>query len=147
MALFGGLRRGENIALTWEDIDFENNTLSINKATAKGKTGQYIKTPKTKKSVREVTVPTEVIRLLKRLRAEQNTRKLAIGEDWEETLDENGKPYHFVYTQANGKQMCIDTPTQRFSKLIADYNSTVEKEEDKLPNISLHGRRHKWQLC
>ena len=142
VALFGGLRRGENISLTWEDIDFENNTISINKSTAKIKNGQYIKEPKTENSVREVTVPTEVIQLLRRLRAEQSTYRLSIGAEWEETLDENGRPYHFVYTQANGKQMYIDTPSQKFTKLIADYNKTVENEEDKLPAITLHGLRH-----
>ena len=36
----------------------------------------------------------------------------------------------------------LDTPSQRFTKLIEDYNKTVEKEEDKLPLISLHGLRH-----
>lgn len=142
VALFGGLRRGENITLTWEDIDFDANTISINKATGKGVTGQYIKETKTKNSNRVITVPSEVIRLLKRLKFEQNKQRIAMGENWVETLDENGKPYHFVYTQPNGKQMYIDTPSQRFTKLIKDYNKTVEKEEDKLPQISLHGLRH-----
>ncbi|MGN0169435.1 MAG: site-specific integrase [Lachnospiraceae bacterium] len=142
VALFGGLRRGENISLTWDDIDFKTNTISINKATAKMPGGQYLKAPKTKNSYRTVTVPDEVIHLLNRLKMEQNTYRLSIGENWIETLDENGKPLNFVYTQANGKQMYIDTPSQRFTKLIKDYNQTVEKEEDKLPDISLHGLRH-----
>lgn len=30
--LYSGLRRGELLALKWEDIDFENNTISVNKA-------------------------------------------------------------------------------------------------------------------
>ena len=47
-----------------------------------------------------------------------------------------------MYTQADGQQMYIDTPSQRFTKLIKDYNKTVEREEDKLPQISLHGLRH-----
>ncbi len=142
VALFGGLRRGENIALTWEDIDFESNTISINKATGKGVHGQYMKETKTKNSVRTINVPSEVMRLLKKLKLEQNKQRLVMGEEWVETLDENGKPYHFIYTQADGRQMYIDTPSQRFTKLIKDYNKTVENEEDKLPQISLHGLRH-----
>jgi integrase len=51
VALFTGIRREENITLTWNDVDFENNTLSINKATAKCTGGQYIKRTKTKKLV------------------------------------------------------------------------------------------------
>ena len=142
VALFGGLRRGENISLTWDDIDFSSNTISINKATAKVTGGQYLKAPKTKNSYREVVVPTQVMRLLKRLKIEQSTYKFSIGENWIETLDENGKPLNFVYTQVNGLQMHVDTPSKRFSKLIKDYNKTVENEDDKLPNISLHGLRH-----
>ena len=32
LCLFQGLRIGESMALTWEDIDFENKTISINKS-------------------------------------------------------------------------------------------------------------------
>ena len=142
VALFGGLRRGENISLTWEDLDFTTNTISVTKATAKCKGGQYLKAPKTKNSIRDITVPAEVIKLLKRLKMEQYSYRMSIGDQWIETTDGNGKTLNFVYTQTNGKQMYIDTPSQRFSKLINDYNKTVKKEEDKLPNVNLHSLRH-----
>lgn len=32
IALHTGARRGEVLGLTWEDVDFENNRMSINKA-------------------------------------------------------------------------------------------------------------------
>ena len=51
VALFGGLRRGENIALTWDDIDFNNNTVSINKATAIVNHKQISKAPKNQTSM------------------------------------------------------------------------------------------------
>ena len=34
---FTGLRRGELIGLTWEDINFDKKTISINKTCARGK--------------------------------------------------------------------------------------------------------------
>ena len=34
LALFCGLRRGETVALKWQDIDFDAGTVSINKSTA-----------------------------------------------------------------------------------------------------------------
>ncbi|MDT4039979.1 tyrosine-type recombinase/integrase, partial [Staphylococcus aureus] len=34
---FTGFRRGELMALTWEDIDFDKKTISINKTCARGK--------------------------------------------------------------------------------------------------------------
>lgn len=142
VALFTGIRREENITLTWEDVDFENNTISITKATAKCTGGQYIKRTKTKNSNRVVYVPPAVMSMLKRHKVEQAKYKLSIGDYWEETLDENGNPLHFIYTQENGKQMNIDTPSKRFVKLIDDYNRLIEQEGDKLTRITLHGLRH-----
>ena len=80
--------------------------------------------------------------MLKRHKVEQAKYKLSIGDYWEETLDENGNPLHFIYTQENGKQMNIDTPSKRFVKLIDDYNRLIEQEGDKLTRITLHGLRH-----
>lgn len=37
MTLFGGFHLGELIALTWDDIDFKGNAVSISKSTAKTK--------------------------------------------------------------------------------------------------------------
>lgn len=142
VALFTGIRREENITLTWNDVDFINNTLSITKATAKCTGGQYIKKTKTKNSNRVVGVPAFVMAILKKHKIEQAKYKLSIGDQWIETLDEEGKPLNFVYTQENGKQMYIDTPSKRFVKLIEDYNKLVDTDEEKLPRITLHGLRH-----
>ena len=46
---YTGLRRGEALALTWEDIDFENNTITVNKSVALKSGGTYIKGTKTSK--------------------------------------------------------------------------------------------------
>ena len=35
-----------------------------------------------------------------------------------------------------------DTPYKTFKKIIKRYNESVKKEEDKLPDIPLHGLRH-----
>lgn len=42
LALFGGFRLGELIALTWDDIDFTSNTVSITKSTARTKDGKQM---------------------------------------------------------------------------------------------------------
>lgn len=62
-----GLRVGEANALTWNDIDFTNNTISINKTltTKSQKNGRYLVTsPKTKTSVRELPMASRVSKLL-----------------------------------------------------------------------------------
>lgn len=54
---YSGLRCGELLALTYNDIDTENEYLTVNKnlATVKGKT--IIQTPKTVKSKRKIILP------------------------------------------------------------------------------------------
>ncbi len=51
VAFLTGLRTGEQLALTWEDIDFNGKTITINKSLNELGT---ITTPKNKPSVREV---------------------------------------------------------------------------------------------
>ena len=45
------------MALTWNDIDFTNQTLSVNKTLAEGLNHrQFIDTPKTRSSIRTISV-------------------------------------------------------------------------------------------
>ena len=64
---FMGLRKGELQALTWEDINFSKNELSINKTlTSKIKGEKWtISSPKTKSSIRILPIPTNVLNDLK----------------------------------------------------------------------------------
>ncbi len=62
-----GLRQGEALALNWHDIDFENNTIKINKSLAnrlKGK-NHLILPPKTKGSIRTIPMPINLSNNLK----------------------------------------------------------------------------------
>jgi integrase len=63
-----GLRRGELLALTWEDIDFKNRTITIDKNTVPTSKGMITKKPKTKKSKRVIAIPSVIMPALKRLR-------------------------------------------------------------------------------
>ena len=51
-----GLRIGEALALTWDDIDFKNKTISINKTTSIIHGKRIINSPKTKKSIRKIQI-------------------------------------------------------------------------------------------
>lgn len=70
---FCGLRIGEANALTWEDIDFENNTIDINKTvntSHKNEDGEYlVSTPKTSSSNRILPMSKHVSEALKVLQA------------------------------------------------------------------------------
>lgn len=54
IALYTGCRRGEILALTWEDINFEENEISINKSVYYNPSKPYIKEPKSKKGIRTI---------------------------------------------------------------------------------------------
>lgn len=62
--LYTGMRMGELLALTWNDIDSTNNTINISKSTEfdKGKTN--IKGPKTKAGYRTIPIPPDITHLL-----------------------------------------------------------------------------------
>lgn len=52
-----GMRIGELLALTYEDVDFDNRTITINKSYQRIKGKDMITPPKTPKSNRKVTIP------------------------------------------------------------------------------------------
>ena len=133
LALFGGFRLGESIALTWSDVDFKNNTISITKSAARTKQGQITKAPKNYSSVRTVSMPLDVMKMLKQYKSAQNVERLSLGSYWQ------GEGH--IFTKDNGAQMDISTPNHAFKKIIKRYNADPDHEE-KLPEITLHGLRH-----
>ena len=64
LELTTGLRRGELLALRWEDLDVQNRTLSINKSVARQDGKLVISTPKTPNSIRTVLLPEDTVKLL-----------------------------------------------------------------------------------
>ncbi|WP_455718022.1 tyrosine-type recombinase/integrase [Anaerosporobacter sp.] len=134
IALFGGLRRGEIVALTWDDIDFDTNSIRINKSSSHIDRQVITKDPKTATSNRTIKIPDFVMQLIKDWKIEQNKYQLSIGDQW------NGTNHIFI--QTDGRQMYPSTPTATFKKILTQYNNTVENEKDKLPMITLHGLRH-----
>ena len=53
-ALYTGLRKGELLALTWEDIDLKSRTICVNKSIYNDHNIPKIKKPKTENGIREV---------------------------------------------------------------------------------------------
>lgn len=156
LAIKGGFRRGEMIALTWNDVDFENRVITINKAVSVTKAkGQIVGSPKTESSNRQVYVPQDCIDMLEDLLDQQKEECLALGSKWE------GMPikkimFNNVFTQYNGKMMSLTTPANRFDSIISDYNTMIESQagqitdpqekekklNERLPKIRLHDLRH-----
>lgn len=62
---YTGVRRGEALALTKDDIDFVNKTISINKnLVMKSNTSEIKPSPKTKAGIRELPIPEKLMKTL-----------------------------------------------------------------------------------
>ncbi len=62
---YSGMREGELLALTLNDFDFDNNTVSITKNYVRLNNEDLIQTPKTPKSKRTITLPAEIMEMIK----------------------------------------------------------------------------------
>ena len=133
LAIYSGLRKGEILALKWEDVDFENNTVAVTKAAAMVKGEQIVKVPKTRNSYRVVSIPHSVTEKLRKLQLEQTRYRLSVGDYWQ------GEGW--IFTQDNGRMMNYSTPYKSLQDILTHYNAD-KAEADKLPMIPFHGLRH-----
>ena len=74
-----GMRQGEVLALTWDDVDFNSNTISVNKTYSKGVLGK----PKTNSSIRTVKISPKLAHLLKehKLKAKPSNLNLVFSNE------------------------------------------------------------------
>lgn len=66
-----GLRLGEILALTWDDLDLKNKTISVNKQVQRIKSELKATTPKTAASIRKISICDECLNQLIILRSRQ----------------------------------------------------------------------------
>ena len=71
-----GLRKSEAYGLTWDNIDFENNTIKIDKISIYVNKKIMFKDPKTENSKRVLAAPIELMNKLKKEKIKQNQLKL-----------------------------------------------------------------------
>ena len=65
LELVSGLRKGELVALRWDDLDIQSNTISVSKQYVRNPDGSLELTrPKTENSVRLVSIPQTAVDLL-----------------------------------------------------------------------------------
>lgn len=126
LLLITGARRGEVLGLKWDKVDFEGNRIYIcNSVLYSPDVGIYESTPKTERSRRYVTLPTETMQLLRRYRAWQAEERLRLGEYYQNQ--------GFVFSQDNGNPMHPDSVT--------DWLKKFSRRHD-LPHINPHAFRH-----
>lgn len=69
-----GLRRGELMALQWDDLDFETGVLNVNKQVYQVNGELQFSEPKTKNSIRKIVLPPSVVEVLREYKKTVNSR-------------------------------------------------------------------------
>ena len=128
IALFSGLRRGEIVALRWEDIEnlredrLTRCRICVN-ASAYKVTGQKQQrgTPKTPASKRSFTIPTILAKILFKWKNSNANRGISVS------------PEDYIVPNRTGDMISLDTASRWTSRFF---------EEHKMPKIKLHSLRH-----
>ena len=139
VALMLGLRQGEALGLQWADVDLVAGTLAVRQQLQViGNVAQLVE-PKTKRSVRTLPLPEEVVRALKEHRRHQLEERLLASSRWggagQPAAKDGGQraPWDLVFTST------IGTPLDP-SNVTKDYKRILEKA--KLTERRYHDLRH-----
>lgn len=124
---FTGIRRGECLALTWDDLDIKNSTLSINKTLTQGAKGkQIIQATKTKKGRRTISLDEQTIFTLRKWQLEQKKLYFMLGYN-------TNQPDQLIFATSHNTFKSLNTPSKWLRSITKGSN---------LPKITIHGFRH-----
>lgn len=124
--LYSGMRRGEIAALTWNDIDFDNNIIHIDKAVVFKNNQPTISTPKTKNSIRDVPLLDNLKTILLEYKKEY---VLKYGKNYEKKN---------VFLNGLGNPHSENSINKMWRKFLKDYNDYYESEV----KFGMHQCRH-----
>lgn len=126
--LFTGLREGEILGLTWENVDFERKRITIEhqlpKTQRRNKPVTFA-TVKNGKS-RTLSAPDDVFTMLKRVKAQQAREQLQAGKQWK-----NEK--NLVFTDEIGQYLNYSTVYKAFKSIVSQIGK---------PDMRIHDLRH-----
>lgn len=125
---FSGIRRGELLALTWNDINFKTNTLSVDKTLSEGiERRVVVQEPKSKSGIREIGLDDLTIQTLKAWRHEQAELLLGFGYN-------AMQPNQLVFSNAKDNGFLnLSAPRYHLNRICKKY---------EIEMINIHGFRH-----
>lgn len=121
---FTGLRLGEALALTWEDIDFTTNTIYITKSMYTNKGISYLNSTKTKAGTRRIVINRKLSEEL------QNWQKVQFDLLSEFTDD------------TTILQVFQNSPVMITKNSIEKHYKKILKRDDSIQKIRIHDFRH-----
>lgn len=124
LLIYTGGRKGEILALRWNDIDMKNKTMKLNKTLFHDE-GMYMSlTSKTAASRRSISIDDTTLQLLKKLRS---------GHSEGPVINLATQTDHMIFTRLDGTPIRLAYPNDKLDEIITNH---------KLHSITVHGLRH-----
>ena len=135
LLLATGMRIGECLGLTWDNIDFDNQELTIDHqlvyGKVNGKTKHYIRTPKYN-SVRTIPLQNHVSAVMKEYKADYYFRSRSSG------IEVDGYS-NFIFLNSKSNLNKPATINRAINGMIKEFN---QLHEVQMPHFSAHTLRH-----
>ncbi len=142
-----GMRIGEMAALTWEDINFKDNTITINKTVNRYRKADYgftiaVASPKSKTSIRSIAMNSVVRKTLLKLKMQSVTpaAKLPYVDD---SGHIRGHVSDFIFVNLSGNVWNEPGFRELIKRIVERYNEEAEENHtEKIENFCPHMARH-----
>ncbi|MCL2124087.1 MAG: site-specific integrase [Desulfovibrionaceae bacterium] len=131
VTVFTGMRKGEVLGLTWDNVDFERGTLCVRQQLLKkrGENAFMLASPKNDKP-RTITPAQDVMAVLRGERVRQKRNRMQAGAAW-------SNPDNLVFTNPLGKHLVPQTVYVQFKKVAAALG---------YPDLRFHDLRHTYAV-
>ena len=137
--LMTGLRRGELLALQWDDLDFGTGILTISKQVSLVRGKIVMSVPKTKSSIRKLVLPPAVVQVLKEYRKSVHSRWMFPSPVLEDMPLNPGSVYdrlQLILEHANCKQVRFHDLRHTFATLALQNGMDVKTLSAMLGHVS-----------